>query len=74
MFENRKNIFFLLRNDKMFEDDTWTFIRELHNWPSKLNTHMDECDDRHRNERNDIETYVIKKRNTFESNMTVLEE
>jgi hypothetical protein len=55
MFENRKSIFFLLHNDKMFEDDTWNLIKELHNWPSKLNNHMDFCDDRHRNERNDIE-------------------
>ena len=55
MFENRKNIFFLLHNDKMFEDDTWQLIKELHNWPSKLNNHMDFCDERHRNERNEIE-------------------
>lgn len=37
MFENRKSIFFLLHNDKMFEDESWNLIKELHEWPSRLN-------------------------------------
>ncbi len=48
MYENRKSVFFLLRNDKMFEEESWGLIKELHEWPSKLNAHMDVCDDRHR--------------------------
>ena len=35
---------------------------------------MDICDDRHRNERNNIESFVMKKRDTFENNIAVLEE
>lgn len=56
MYENRKSVFFLLHNDKMFEDETWNLVKELHEWPARLNNHMDECDDRHRNERNVIES------------------
>ena len=26
MYENRKSIFFLMNNDKMFEEDTWSLI------------------------------------------------
>ena len=37
MYENRKSIFFLLHNDKMFEDETWNLVKELHEWPNKLN-------------------------------------
>ena len=74
MFENRKSIFFLLHNDKMFEDDCWNLIKELHEWPSRLNQHMDICDDRHRNERNNIENAIIRKRDMFETNVSILEE
>lgn len=74
MYENRKSMFFLLRNDKMFEDESWQLIKDLHEWPAKLNAHMDVCDDRHRNERNDIENMVVKKRDMFETQVAVLEE
>jgi len=37
MSENRKSMFFLMRNDKMFDEETWVLIKELHIWPSKLN-------------------------------------
>ena len=74
MYENRKSIFFLLKNDKMFEEECWTLIKDLHEWPCKLNNHMDDCDDRHRNERNDIENFVVKKRDIFEGNIGALEE
>jgi len=74
LFENRNSVFFLLRNDKMFEDETWALIKELHYWPSKLNMHMDMCDDRHRGERTDIENYVIKRKNTFEKEAVGLDE
>lgn len=67
MYENRRSMFFLLRNDKMFEDESWALVKELHEWPSKLNAHMDAADDRHRNERNDIENFVVKKRDIFET-------
>lgn len=36
MYENRRSIFFLMHNDKMFDDESWTLIKELHDWPSKL--------------------------------------
>jgi hypothetical protein len=72
MLENRKSIFFLLKHDKVFEDETTQIIKDLYNWPSKLNNHMDICDDRHRNERNDIEIFVMKKKDTFEKNMVSL--
>ena len=55
MYDNRRNVFFLLRNDKMFEEESWILIKELHEWPNKLNAHMDLCDDRHRIERQNIE-------------------
>lgn len=59
MYENRKGAFFLLNNDQMFADDTWKLLRELHEWPTNLNQHLDECDERHNNERNEIEAMVI---------------
>jgi hypothetical protein len=37
MFENRKSAFFLLHNDKMFNEVSWPLIKELHDWPFKLN-------------------------------------
>lgn len=37
MYENRKGVFFLMNNDKMFEDNTWGLVKELHEWPLKLN-------------------------------------
>ena len=74
MYENRKSVFFLLHNDKMFEDETWSLIKELHDWPLRLNNHMDECDDRHRNERNVIESAVIRKRDYFETSIAVLDD
>ena len=58
----------------MFEDETWNLIKELHEWPNRLNQHMDLCDDRHRLERNNIENLVIKKRDGFESSVANLEE
>ena len=51
----------------MFEEESWLLIKDLHEWPSKLNSHMDICDDKHRNERNDIENFVCKKRDMFET-------
>lgn len=74
VYENRKSVFFLMHNEKMFEEETWALIKELHEWPSKLNAHMDKCDDRHRNERTQIENAVLKKRDLFETNIAVLEE
>ena len=73
-FENRKSIFFLMHNDKMYEEETWASVKELHLWPSRLNAHMDRCDERHRNERNEIENYVIKKKEIFEGLMIQLDE
>ena len=35
---------------------------------------MDICDDRHRNERNNIENAIIRKRDMFETNVSILEE
>ena len=35
---------------------------------------MDVCDDRHRQERQDIENFVVKKRDMFETAMGGLEE
>lgn len=51
-----------MNHDKMYEDDTWSLIKELHQWPSKLNAHMDVCDEKHRNERSEIENFVIRKK------------
>jgi hypothetical protein len=56
--ENRKSAFFLLHLDKVYEDDTWTLLKALYEWPDRLNAHMDQCDDRHRGERVLIENYV----------------
>ena len=52
----------MLHNDKMFEDETWQLITELHRWPSQLNIHMELCDERHRTERQEIENYIINKK------------
>jgi len=35
---------------------------------------MDMCDDRHRNERNDIENFVIKKKDQLEKDAITLDE
>lgn len=49
-------------------------IKELHEWPAKLNNHMDLCDERHRNERHEIENAVTLKKEKFEDNTAKLEE
>jgi len=74
MNENKKQVFFLMRNDKMFEEDTWALIKSLHEWPDKLNDHMDKADERHRKERDDIEIEVLTKKREFEDLIASSEE
>jgi len=54
----RDRALFLLRQDKVYEADTWVLVKQLHEWPDKMNAHMDASDERHLNERQNIENAV----------------
>jgi hypothetical protein len=58
----------------VYEDETWSLLKALYEWPDKLNAHMDACDERHRNERMIIENNVQKKKEVFESKIRELNE
>ena len=57
---------FLLENDKVFEEATWSSLHELHFWPQKLAYLMDEADERHKAERATLEIELLKRKDEFE--------
>lgn len=70
----RDRALFLMKLDKVFEDDTWALVKQLHEWPDKMNAHMDTCDERHHGERQNIENAVQKRKESFDRNVEQLTE
>ena len=58
MKSNRMSIFFLMKADRVLKPETQELVLLLHRWPSKLDQHLEMCDERHNEERAKLEREV----------------
>jgi hypothetical protein len=63
---NRQIIFFLVRNDRLLDDSILDLIHSLHDWPFKLAALVDKAEERHKMDRNRIETMLVLRKEQFE--------
>ena len=64
--QNRSLICFLIRNDFVFQDSTQQLIVNLHEWPYLLSQLLDEAEDRHKKNREDLENQLMERKDQFE--------
>lgn len=72
MKANRQSIFFLMRADRILKPDTQELVLMLHRWPSKLDDHLDKCDERHNEEKAKLEKEVELLRKEFNKDIISL--
>jgi len=58
MKDNRQSVFFLLRADRNLKQETQELVLQLHKWPQQLDEHLDECDEKHIEQRAALEAEV----------------
>lgn len=67
-------ILFLLRNDHVYSSECWSLIKALHEWPYLLSQVSEEAEERHKAERSEIETQLIKRKDEFENEIMAFDE
>jgi len=67
MYNNRKIFAFLMDCDHRFNPDGIKIIKDLYDWPKKVEAAMFESDERTRIERADLEEKLKKQKSTFEA-------
>ena len=72
MKANRQSIFFLIRADRILKPETQGLVLDLHRWPSKLDDHLDKCDERHNEEKAKLEKEVELMRKEFNKDLIAL--
>jgi hypothetical protein len=62
---NREQFFFLLRADRTFKNETQDLIVQLFTWPARLDEHIIACEDKHEEQKNNLESQIRELRSSF---------